>query len=146
LILTTAAGLLVASLGAAEAAAWVRALAKPVPNLREKLGLSAQRPAVVFGQIDDETLAQTLDGYVSRDPGSAFVAIAQVNSADDLDTAVQGLGDLPLWCITVKGKDSAFSDDQARAVLRTKGYVDTKACAVSARLTATRWQRRAKTA
>ena len=144
LVLTTPQGDLVARLGAVKVSAWVKALAKPLPSLRDKLGLGAGRLAFVATPIDDDALIAALDGHQSTLPDQAALAVAQVVSAAELNGSLALAGGLPLWCVTVKGKASPFSDAQARAILRPMGFVDTKSCAVSQTLTATRWQKRTK--
>ena len=49
---------------------------------------------------------------------------------------------LPIWMIYPKGKAAQPSDAEIRSHLRGMGLIDTKSCAVSAQLTATRYIRR----
>ena len=50
-------------------------------------------------------------------------------------------GALPLWTVYPKGKAGQFGDTAIRTALRDAGWRDTKSCAVSERLTATRYNR-----
>jgi hypothetical protein len=64
-----------------------------------------------------------------------------LNTPGDLANAfalAEDAPDLPLWCVYPKGK-STVSDAVVRDYLRGRGYIDSKSCAVSARLTATRY-------
>lgn len=142
LILSTPRGTLTATLGAKEAAAWVRALGRPLPSLAEKLGVHAGALALVVGEIADPVLGPALGPFQTRDPRLAGLAIAEMREASDLDRALRQIGSLPLWAVTIKGKSSPFSDASVRRVLRAADYVDTKSCAVSRDMTATRWQKR----
>ena len=68
--------------------------------------------------------------------------IARIDDADDLAKALAEHGampQLPLWAIYPKGKQAAFGDAPIRDALRSAGFRDTKSCAVSDRLTATRY-------
>ncbi|MBL9067175.1 MAG: hypothetical protein JNN10_12855 [Sphingopyxis sp.] len=49
---------------------------------------------------------------------------------------------LMLWCVYPKGKGAAYGDTAIRNFLRQRGYVDSKSCAVSPELTATRYGRK----
>jgi hypothetical protein len=46
---------------------------------------------------------------------------------------------LPLWCVYGKGKHGGIGDAAIRKYLRDHGYIDSKSCAVSDNLTATRY-------
>lgn len=142
LILTTPQGPLTATLGAKEAAAWVKALAKPVPTLAEKLGIGVASLAFVVGEIADPVLEPVVAPFRTRTIAQARLAVAELRSGTDLTGAVARIGALPLWAITVKGRSSPFAEAQMRPLLRAMGYVDTKSCAVSDMMTATRWQKR----
>jgi hypothetical protein len=143
LILTTQDGPLSATLGAKEAAAWLRALDKPGPTLAEKLGLSERSRAFVPVPLLDYVLGTAVQPFLVSDIAGAALAIAELRSAEDLNAALAMIGALPLWGVTVKGKASPYGDADLRLALRALEYVDTKSCAVSAEMTATRWQKRA---
>ncbi len=144
LVLTTAQGPLRATIGLKDAEGWLRALAKPLPDLAEKLGLTQGRKAFVYGDLRDAALSAAVAPYRAHPASLAAVCIAELYRAQDLDGALGALGDLPLWGVTIKGNASPFSDGDLRRTMRSLGYVDTKSCAVSLEMTATRWQKRAK--
>jgi hypothetical protein len=136
LVMTTPDGPLSLRLGADQAAAWVRALDKPVPTLAAKMGLAAG--AVASGPVNDTDLAAALAAHLVPDDKAALV-VAEVRGPADLDAAVAMAGDRPLWVVTVKGPAAPYSDNTARAALRARGWIDSKSCAVSATMTATRY-------
>ena len=129
-------------LGADIAEAWDLAISTPPPNLRAKLGLHEGALALQVGAFGDVELAQALDGVLARDDSSAQMIVACVQTAADLDSALlvhaQRPG-LPLWVIYPKGHAVEFGGSAVRATLRTAGFRETKACAVSDHLTATRY-------
>lgn len=130
-------------LGARVAQSWAKAIATPPPSLGAKLGLDKGR-AFVVGRFDDPVLAEALDGATVDDPANATLLIAPIDGPDDLAraTALQGAHPhLALWAIYSKGRDVAFGDSAIRTALRGAGFRDTKSCAVSERLTATRYNR-----
>ena len=133
-------------LGEKAAGTWQAALLRPVPNLAEKLAVSQIRPALVLGSLTDRTVKIALEGMTTSVPEQAALLIAEVHSQADLlaarDSAL-ALGALPLWCLHGKGKSAAVTDGQVREALRSAGFIDTKSCAVSDRLTATRYVHRA---
>ena len=129
------------SLGAKAAEAWAKAIAAPPPSLRAKLGLAKAGKALLVGRCDDPALAEALDGALVDDLGEATIAIARVDSREDLAKALAACGALPLWTVYPKGKAGQFGDTAIRTALRDAGWRDTKSCAVSERLTATRYNR-----
>lgn len=145
LVLRCAGEPLVLELGATEAQKWRDALLKPPPSLASKLGIEPDRPAFLIGSCDDEALNHALTGAVCALPGEAHVLVAIIEREPDLAAALamaeHHLG-LSLWCVYGKGKTAKFGDTQVRAFMRGRGYVDTKSCAVSDRLTAARYQRK----
>ena len=103
------------TLGAREAAAWVRALDKPLPSLAAKLGVSPMARALVLGGPAPEAIAVALAG--AEAPGTAT--------------------GLRVWCVYGKGKGAAVGDAAVRDAFRAAGWIDIKACAVSEAFTAT---------
>ena len=144
--LTLRAGgeLLHVGLPQAEAARWATALATPPPSLADKLGIGPDKPAVVLGTVTDPALAAALQDAVVADPASATVIVASIRSQADLAAALAAARDtgLPLWCIYPKGKAADPGDAAIRALLRAAGLIDSKSCAVSEVLTATRYRLR----
>lgn len=130
---------LVLTLGAKEAAAWVRALEKPVPSLAAKLGLSGVARAWVLGGPPPEELAVALAGCEAAAPQGASVIVAVLTGPGDLEAALaagQAQG-LRVWCVHGKGKGAAVPDARVREAFRAAGWMDIKASAVSEGFTAT---------
>lgn len=130
---------LVLTLGAKEAAAWVKALDKPVPSLAAKLGVSAGAKAWVIGGPAPEEIAAAVAGAEARVPEDASIIIAVLTGPDDLQAALaagQKHG-LRVWCVYGKGKASAVGDASVRAAFRAAGWMDIKSSAVSQEFTAT---------
>ncbi|MBN9017437.1 MAG: hypothetical protein J0H11_08480 [Rhizobiales bacterium] len=130
-------------LGARVAESWAKAIATPPPSLGAKLGLD-KGLAFLIGSFDDPDLAAALDGATVDDPANATLLIAPIDGPDDLAKAASFQAAHPhlaLWAIYPKGRDVAFGDGAIRTALRGAGFRDTKSCAVSERLTATRYNR-----
>jgi hypothetical protein len=130
---------LVLTLGAKEAAAWVRALEKPVPALAAKLGVSAEARAWVIGGPPPEEISVAVAGAETRGPDAATVIVAVLTGPGDLAAALaegQATG-LRVWCIHGKGKGAAVTDAAVREAFRAAGWMDIKTSAVSEGFTAT---------
>ncbi len=134
------------ALGVAEAAAWARRIATPPPSLASKLGVSAAAPAFVCGPLDDAPLVQALHGATTTDPTRATQLVAVVADDAGLAAALAQFSRLPAarhaWLVYPKGRAAAPGDGAIRAAMRAAGHADSKSCAVSERLTATRYSRR----
>jgi hypothetical protein len=142
--LYTPMGPLVLTMGRAEAAKWVQAFNKPVPGLSEKLGL-AGAAVWVLTAIDDTVLEAALAGAGMATGAAATLGIAVVRHPDDLDTVLATHSthpDLPIWVANIKGPKAPMAETAIRPTLRGAGLVDTKACAISATLSGTRYQKR----
>ena len=130
---------LVLTLGTKEAAAWVRALEKPLPSLAAKLGVSAATRAWVIGGPAPEEIAVAVAGAEASGPGAAALIVAVLTGPGDLAAALaagQESG-LRVWCVHGKGKGAAVSDAAVRAAFRAEGWVDIKTSAVSEGFSAT---------
>lgn len=137
--------LLVLELGAREAAKWQDALLKPPPGLAAKMGIGPDSLAFVMGRNDDPDLAEALAGATCASPDQAQILVAIIDSEAGLAAALAIANLYPelfLWCVYRKGKTAAFGDTRVRTFLRDHGYIDSKTCAVSADLTATRYRSR----
>jgi hypothetical protein len=138
---------LLLELGAAEAARWRKAILKTPPTLAEKLGVSGEAPAFVLGAFDDAPLAAALQGATVPDaaPAAILMAVlmveAELDAASDLALANPGKH---IWMIYRKGKAAVVGDAMVRTHMRGLGFIDSKSCAVSDQLTATRYRLRAK--
>lgn len=137
-------------LGAAEAAAWAKKITTPPPTLAAKLGVGAAAPAFVCGPLDDAELAAALQGATTADPKAATQLVAVVLDRPALATALKQFARLPAarhaWLVYAKGKAADPGDAAIREAWRAAGCNDTKTCAVSATLTATRYSRPARPA
>lgn len=130
---------LVMTLGATEAAAWVKALDKPVPSLAAKLGVSATARAWVIGGPPPEEIAVAVSGATAPGPQGAAMIVAVLTGPVDLEAALaagQASG-LRVWCVHGKGKGAAVGDAAVRAAFRGAGWMDIKTSAVSEGFTAT---------
>jgi hypothetical protein len=142
--LRTSMGPVLLTIGASEAARWVAALNRPMPTLGDKLGLANAR-LWVLTPVDDADLSAALTEAVETNGADATLGLAVLRGPGDLDrliTVCAAHPDLPIWAINEKGKQAGVPESAIRIALRGMGWVDTKACAVSASLTGTRYQRR----
>lgn len=124
------------------AATWHTAITTPPPSLRAKLGLNRGARALLHGACGDADLAAALDGVLTEDGAEAAMLVACITGPEDLATveAMQAqYPQLPIWAVYPKGRNVPFGDSAIRETLRAHGFRDTKSCAVSARLTATRY-------
>ena len=129
-------------LGARMAQSWCKAIATPAPDLRAKLGLHKGARALRVGAFDDAALTEALKGVLVKKVRLADMIIACIKSAADLDAALvlqAAQPKLPVWTIYGKGSGIPFGDSHIRTALRGAGFRDSKSCAVSERLTATRY-------
>jgi len=142
--LDTAEGPMTLALGAREAAAWAKALARPLPTLAGKLGLGPGTRVFATGDLSDGALAAALAEAraATADAASLLLAVildeVQLAAACDL---ARSRPDLPLWCVYRRGK-AVPGDAAVRAAFRGMGWIDSRSCAVSDGLTATRYVRR----
>jgi hypothetical protein len=130
---------LVLTLGAKEAAAWVRALDRPLPSLAAKLGVSAKAPVWRIGGPPPEEIAVALAGSEAAHARDAALIVAVLTGPGDLQAALSaGLATgLRVWCVHGKGTGAAVSDATVRAAFRGAGWMDIKTSAVSAAFSAT---------
>lgn len=129
-------------LGTKAAEVWAKAITTPPPSLRAKLGLDKGAKAVLVGVCDDAALTEALGGALVGNAAEAMMLVACIDEPADLDAAraVQAASPgLPVWTIYPKGKSVVFGDAAIRAAMRESGFRDTKSCAVSDHLTATRY-------
>lgn len=131
-------------LGATVATAWVKAIATPPPSLKAKLGLAKGARVLCVGVLDDPFLEQAATGSQTEVIDEADMIIARIERASDLQAALAVHAtrpSLPLWVVYPKGAGMPFGDRHIRDTLRAAGFIDSKSCAVSDRLTATRYGR-----
>jgi hypothetical protein len=130
---------LILTLGAKEAAAWVRALERPVPGLAAKLGLmGAERVWVIGGPAPGEVSVAVAGAGVSGPEGAAMI-VAVLTGPDDLALALEAgqASGLRVWAVHGKGKAAAVTDAEVRAAFRAAEWMDIKTSAVSDTFTAT---------
>lgn len=132
------------ALGNKIAASWMEAILKPPASLRTKLGLDKGAKALLIGAHEDDDLGEATKGVLVEDGTKPDMLLALVYSEADLNRAFSihaSIPGIPLWAIYPKGKAATFGDTAIRTKLRDLGFRDTKSCAVSDRLTATRYNR-----
>lgn len=125
-------------LGSKAALSWARAIATPPPDLRHKLGLKPGTLAFMIGPAEDAALVEALSGRLAASPDEAQMLVARIDAPEELQQVLALNPALPIWAVYPKGKP-AYGDAAIRRDLREAGYRDTKSCAVSDRLTATRY-------
>ncbi len=144
--LSTQDGPVILHLGAKEATAWARALDKPAPSLAEKLGLGPATRLWLAAPVTDAILdAAVRDIPITPTPQNATLGLAVVTDPQDLTAVMAMMADHPglaVWVANAKGPKAAVGDTAIRTALRAAGLIDTKTCAVSAALSATRYARR----
>ena len=129
-------------LGASVANAWALAIVTAPPSLRAKLGLDKGALGLRTGTFNDLALEQALNGVLSQDIASVQMIVAYIEARTDLEAALAAHSKrpaLPIWTVYRKGKAVPFGDREVRATMRAAGFHDAKSCAVSDRLTATRY-------
>ena len=131
-------------LGAAEAGKWKAALETPLPTLADKLGLKPGVTVWTAGDVDGPELAEALTGVERAAVEAAALLIIQAAEEDALNAALAASAGsaAPVWIIHGKGRAAAFGEGAVRALMRERGFIDTKVSAVSAALSATRYARR----
>ena len=135
------------NLAPGQAAKWLKKLTETPPSLAAKLGVDATHKVLVRGDLSGPALAEALSGAVTTDAAEAIQGLIVAKAPEEL---AAGLADLttalpyaPIWIVYPKGAKSPLPESAVRSHLRALGYVDTKASAVSAELTATRFSKRA---
>ncbi|QTC91305.1 hypothetical protein [Brevundimonas goettingensis] len=131
-------------LGAVEAGKWKTALEKPLPTLAEKLGLKPDVTVWTAGDVGAPELAGALEGVERAEVDEATLLIVHVaNEAGLTEALAASAGSAaPVWVMHGKGKAAAFGEGQVRVLMRERGFIDTKASAVSDVLSATRYVKR----
>ena len=133
-------------LPAGQAAKWLDKIMTPPPSLAHKLGIDAGHKALVHGDLHGHGLRDALAHAVTTDPQKAAVAVAIAHSLDELRLALADLTlrlpQAPIWIVYPKGARSPLPEGEVRGHMRGLGFVDTKTCAVSEKLTALRFSRK----
>ncbi|MFT7722678.1 MAG: hypothetical protein QM788_07580 [Roseateles sp.] len=136
------------ALGEKEAGKWLAKLQAPPPTLAAKLGVSAENPALLIGPTVgplDPALAEALAQGLTGNVKAARMLVAVISKPGELERMAEFHAAMickTVWVVHPKGPGAFPSDGEVRAAMRGWGYVDNKSCAVSERLTATRYVRR----
>ena len=129
-----------------DAEKWVKALLKTPPTLAQKLGISEAATVFISGAPNDVDLEAALAGAEAKTAEAAGLLLAVVLNDKDLALALrlaEGHPSKHIWLVYEKGKAAGVGDTAVRVLFRKNGFIDSKSCAVSARLTATRYRKRA---
>lgn len=146
LALTTPAGTLSLTLGAAKAADWLHRIQNP-KSVLDKLGVKPGQRVALRGQPPDPVLsAELARGGVTGDADhNADLVLLVADTISDLDAVAALAKDLGsksgLWIIYPKGRRDITQED-VFAAGRGAGLVDNKVCAVSPTHTALKFVRR----
>jgi hypothetical protein len=146
LTLTIAGAVLHIAMSEVEAVRWAKAISTPPPSLAAKLGVAPDRPVFVQGAAEDPVLAEALEGATAASPDLAYQLLAVIENRAALDQTLNLARSNPalaLWCVYPKGKAADPGDTAIRHAFRAAGWMDNKSTAVSTRLTATRYTRKA---
>ena len=129
-----------------QAAKWLEKLTTAPPSLAQKLGVDAGHKALVWGHVEDAALNEALLNAVTTDPAQAVLSIAVARKPAELNAALaevtQRLPQAPIWIIHPKGATSGLPESAVRPHMRALNVIDSKSCAVSDTLTATRFSLR----
>ncbi|ADL00141.1 hypothetical protein [Brevundimonas subvibrioides] len=129
------------SLGAGEALKWKANLDRPLPTLAAKMGLRPGLAVWTLGPFEGSELVEALTGVVPVTPEQAVLGVARVTGPEAAE-AVAACAPSPVWIVHDKGRAAVFGEAAVRTAMRAAGWIDSKACAVSATLSATRYGRR----
>lgn len=140
-------------LGSAQAVKWAEAIANP-PTLSKKLGITPESTILMLGPVDDDAVGAVLSVAAEvlrteRLTEPVDLILARVDTPEALSNAIEDASNLlarrvPIWVIYPKGPGKSLSESAVRDALLARGMTDTKVAAVSARLTALRFVKRAE--
>ena len=147
LVISTPNGDLRAFLGAATAAVWAKALAKPAPSLAQKLEVAEGLQTLVIGTLSDAALIKAMGSSAekTRSADTPVQFLAEIFDMAGWENAIAAIAPYPLaaiWCVTIKGPTAPLPEAYLRQSMRALGYIDTKSCAVLPSMTATRYIKR----
>jgi hypothetical protein len=129
-----------------QAVKWLEKLTTAPPSLAQKLGVDTGHKALVWGHIEDAHLNEALLNAVTTDPMQAVLSIAVARKPAELNAALaeilQRLPHAPIWIVYPKGAQSSLPASAVRSHMRALNWIDSKTCAVSDILTATRFSQR----
>jgi hypothetical protein len=143
--LTTPDGDIALDLGPAQAESWRKKLATPPPSLAAKLGVGPAARVQVIGEVEDPLLEEALAAALAPTAAQARLSLAVVADESALDAALAAHAvlpdDAPIWLVNIKGPKSPLGENAVRAIMRRRGFMDSKTASVSATLSATRYAR-----
>ena len=129
-----------------QAVKWLEKLTTAPPSLAQKLGIDAGHKALVWGHVEDAALNEALLNAVTTDPAQAVLSIAVARNPAELNAAlaelILRLPHVPIWIVYPKGAQSTLPESAVRSHMRALNWIDSKTCAVSDTLTATRFSLR----
>ena len=135
------------TLGEKQAATWAHAIQNP-PSRLTKLGVKAGMRVAVAGLKDpdfDEELARVVRPVAGDNLDLLIYAADSPSALAALPNLIPRLAPKgAIWIVSQKGKAAPLKEGDVRGAARTAGLVDTKVCAFSLTLTATRFSRRAQ--
>ena len=122
---------------------WLAALTVTPPTLAQKLGIDATTRVARYGKPACEELGAAL-ASASSEAHDPTLVVATIEAADALQRALALhagtlAGGAPLWVVYRKGRTSPYGETAIRALLRSRGYSDTKVASVSSEWTALRF-------
>ncbi|WP_448950875.1 hypothetical protein [Labrys neptuniae] len=145
LVFTAGDGDIALALGAKPAASWAKKMLAPPPSLADKLGLSPNSKAWLIGTTDSPELISALHGHETAAREEIRLSLAVTGDAAELRAALTWHEKLPagtpIWIVHGKGAGTDFGEAPVRTLMRKAGYRDNKACAISEKLSATRYAR-----
>jgi hypothetical protein len=132
------------ALGAKAASSWLATLKAGPPSLARKLGIGPGMRVRVVGRLESPELKEAIREAVRTSGSAVDLILARVSNEGSTRRAagvLEAARGAALWVVFTKGKDSPFGEAAVRAVLRGRGFTDTKVASVSPKLTAARYQR-----
>ena len=121
-------------------------MTKPARGLAQKLGIAEGLQTLVIGMLSDAALIKAVGS--SRKTHNADTPVhflAEISDMARWEKGIAAIAPYPLvaiCCITVTGPSAPLPEAYLRPLMRVLGYTDTKSCAVSPRMTATRYIKR----
>lgn len=134
-------------LGADQAAKWAAAISAGPTPLAKKLGITSETTVRTIGIVDDEALSTALAQAAQISARNPQLIVSCVEAPAQLSAVLKSASAqlakrIPIWLVYPKGPGHPLNESMIRAAVLPLGLVDTKVAAVSARLTAIRFNLR----
>jgi hypothetical protein len=130
-------------LGSEAAQRWAKAIVSPPPSLASKLGISATTRLSVIGEVESEELKAAIAEAMVAQGREVDLTLICLSTQSEVDQYLaRGTLSGPLWIVYPKGASSEVKESDLRGLLRSRGLIDTKIAAVSAKHTAIRFAKR----